>query len=67
MNKRQKYIFTEEMEGCRFWIYTVISDLESGGIIDPGSATSAWEAVSYYWRFPEGCEVRAVKQGRFRS
>ncbi|UNI15353.1 hypothetical protein JDV02_001892 [Purpureocillium takamizusanense] len=40
MNKRQKYTFTE-MEGCRFWIYTVISDFESGGMIDPCSAMSA--------------------------
>jgi hypothetical protein len=66
-NKRQKYNFTEEMEGCRFWVYTIISDFEGAGIVDHGSGASALDAVSQYWRNPEGHEAREVKQGHFRA
>ncbi|EQL00641.1 hypothetical protein G6O67_005491 [Ophiocordyceps sinensis] len=66
-NNRQKYTFTEEMEGCRLWVYTIISDLETARIVDPGSMALTWEEVSYYWRYPKGHEARAVKQGEFRS
>ncbi|KAF1809594.1 hypothetical protein P152DRAFT_461279 [Eremomyces bilateralis CBS 781.70] len=65
-NGRDKYNFTEEWEGCRFWIYTFISDLEAAGIIPAGSAQATWAAVSYYWRSPSGQELRDVKQGEFR-
>lgn len=65
--KRQKYTFTEEMEGCRFWIYTIMCDLEAAGIVAPGSAAMVWEAVSCYWRYPLGCEQREVRQGTFRK
>lgn len=30
---RDKYRFTENEEGCRYWIYTFISDLECAGIV----------------------------------
>lgn len=66
-NGLQKYTFTPEWEGCRFWIYTLISYLEEQGIIQPGSADTAWNAVSYYYINPEGYEVRDVRQGTFRS
>lgn len=55
------------MEGCRFWVYTVISDLEVAGTIDAGSAEATSEALSYYWRYPDGSELREVKQGTFRG
>ncbi len=64
-NKRQKYTFTKDLEGCRFWVFTIISDLENAGIVGPGNAGSVWEAVSYYWRYPEGKELRDVQQGTF--
>jgi hypothetical protein len=38
---RDRYTFTEELEGCRFWIYTFVQDLEDAGIIDAGSGQSA--------------------------
>ena len=66
-NGRDRYTFTEEEEGCRYWIFTIISDLENAGIIQPGSGQAAWQAVSYYWRYPSGSEPRAVRQGTFRS
>ncbi|KAI9747514.1 MAG: Inorganic phosphate transporter pho84 [Chaenotheca gracillima] len=62
---RDKYTFTEEMEGCRHWIWTLISDLEAEGIIDTGSGEATLKAVSSYWRFPSGSEPRAIKQGSF--
>lgn len=64
---RDKYTFTEELEGCRYWIYTLILDLEAEGIIEAGSAVVAWNAVSSYWRHPSGSEQREVKQGTFRA
>lgn len=66
-NKRQKYTFSEEFEGCRFWVFTIISDLEGAGLLNPGSGQLALEAVSYYWRSPDGQEFRDVKQGAFQS
>lgn len=66
-HKRQKYTFTKEWEGCRFWIYTVMYDLEAAGIVAAGSAALVWQAVSCYWRYPGGCEQREVRQGTFRK
>ena len=66
-NGRDKYTFTEEWEGCRFWIYTLISDLEAAGIIPEGSVKATWEAVSRYWRYPSGSESRVIKKGKFRK
>jgi len=64
---RDKYTFTEELEGCRYWMYTFILDLEAEGILEAGSAVVASNAVSSYWRHPSGSEQREVKQGTFRS
>ncbi|KID96047.1 hypothetical protein MAJ_07958, partial [Metarhizium majus ARSEF 297] len=66
-NGRQKYNFTPEWEGCRYWVYTIISDLEEAGILEPGSGMTAWSAVSYYFANPSGYEPREVRQGTFRS
>ncbi|KAF2786251.1 hypothetical protein K505DRAFT_368390 [Melanomma pulvis-pyrius CBS 109.77] len=65
-NGREKYTFTEAWEGCRYWIYTFISDLEAAGIIPAGSGQTTWGVVSYYWRNPSGYELRTVAQGTFR-
>src|SRR5271156_2697583 len=62
---RDRYTFTEEEEGCRYWIWNIVSDLEAAKIISTGSAETVWEAVSCYWRHPSGSEPRAVKQGKF--
>ncbi len=63
-NKRDKYRFTDE-EGCRYWMYTLISDLEAGEILAQGSATTAWASISLYWRDPSGSEPRMVERGTF--
>ncbi|CRG91080.1 hypothetical protein PISL3812_08128 [Talaromyces islandicus] len=62
---RDRYRFTAEWEGCRYWMYTFILDLESAGILASGSGQATWQAVSYYWRNPSGFEPREVKRGRF--
>ncbi|KAI9758726.1 MAG: hypothetical protein M4579_002901 [Chaenotheca gracillima] len=64
-NGRDKYMFTEEEEGCRFWIWTLLSDLEAAGIVSKGSADATLEAVSYYWRTPQGTDANPLKEGRF--
>ncbi|CAK7263131.1 hypothetical protein SEPCBS119000_000326 [Sporothrix epigloea] len=66
-NGLQKYTFTPEWEGCRFWVFTVVSNLEKKGSVPPGSAEATWKAVSYYYRNPSGHEPRIVRQGTFRS
>ncbi|RTE68365.1 hypothetical protein BHE90_017257 [Fusarium euwallaceae] len=66
-NGLQKYTFTPEWEGCRFWVYTLILHLEQQGIVEPESASRAWGAVSYYYINPSGYDVREVRQGTFRS
>lgn len=64
--QREKYVFTEEEEGCRFWVYTLTLDLEAAGFVPPGSAQSVWNAVSFYYHDPSGRpEPRPIKQGRF--
>ncbi|RDW93654.1 uncharacterized protein DSM5745_00976 [Aspergillus mulundensis] len=64
-NGRDRYNFTEEWEGCRFWMSTFISDLEGSGLVAPGSANATWDAVNLYWRYPDGSERREVKHGTF--
>lgn len=62
----QKYQFTPEWEGCRYWNYILISDLENAGYIVQGHAKEAFEAMSYYWIHPSGKEAREIKKGTFR-
>ncbi|CAG8907445.1 unnamed protein product [Penicillium egyptiacum] len=62
---RDRYKLTAEWEGCRFWIYTFIKDLESVGLTPGRSGKTVWEGVAYYWRTPSGSEPREVKQGVF--
>jgi len=64
---RQKYQFTPEWEGCRYWNQVVIQDLQTAGYIPAGSATTAQEALSYYWVYPKGQEARPIKEGRFQT
>lgn len=64
---RQKYQFTPEWEGCRFWNWTVTKDLQSAGYVPPGCAEEAGNALSMYWAFPTGSERRQIGVGKFRS
>lgn len=67
LNGRQKYNFTPEWEGCRYWIFVLISDLEVAGIVETGSGATARSALSYYFANPSGQEPREVREGKFRS
>jgi len=62
---REKYQFTEEGEGCRFWVSVIAGDLESAGIIEAGSGQIVLDAVSMYHRYPKGTEAREVRAGTF--
>ncbi|KAJ5712868.1 uncharacterized protein N7483_010049 [Penicillium malachiteum] len=64
-NGRDRYRFTAEWEGCKFWIFTLISDLEAAGFVASGSANAVWGEVSQYWRNPAGSEPREVSRGVF--
>ncbi len=67
-NGRQRYRFTKEVEGCRYWNYVCLSDLEKAGYISKGSAKEALDdALSYYWASPNGKIIRAWKEGTFRT
>ncbi|KAK0747068.1 hypothetical protein B0T18DRAFT_447427 [Schizothecium vesticola] len=58
---RQKYQFTPEREGCRFWNLTVTKDLQSAGYVPPKSVEEAENVLSMYWAFPAGSERREIK------
>ncbi|KAJ5630035.1 hypothetical protein N7528_003692 [Penicillium herquei] len=62
---RDRYRFTTELEGCKFWIFTLISDLETTGLVASGSGNAVWGEVSQYWRNPTGSEAREVSRGVF--
>jgi hypothetical protein len=64
-NGRDKYIFTEEGEGCRFWICTVIKDLEVAGKLDKDSAVVAVHTLGYYWVSSSEGTDREMEAGQF--
>ncbi|KAG6042389.1 hypothetical protein E4U39_006022 [Claviceps sp. Clav50 group G5] len=64
----QKYEFTPDWEGCRFWVYIFICHLKREGFIESGSVGKAELAISYYYIYPSGRRVlRKAKEGTFRS
>lgn len=64
-NNRDKYTFTRDGEGCRFWIYTLISDLEKAGLVAEGSAVEASNTLSYYWSSSIESQPRPIDEGVF--
>ncbi|KAG6285170.1 hypothetical protein E4U46_006129 [Claviceps purpurea] len=66
-NGLHRYTFATENEGCRFWVYTLISYLETEGVVESGSAGQTWADASYYYIDPSGRETRDVSKGKFRS
>jgi len=64
-NGRDRYMFTEDEEGCRFWICTVVKDLEDAKKIVEGSEAVARHTLSYYWEFPTGSTPRKMESGTF--
>ncbi|CAK7266252.1 hypothetical protein SEPCBS57363_001997 [Sporothrix epigloea] len=62
----QRYNFTKDCEGCRFWCYQFIKCLEGISILEPGSAAQTHETIGYYYCTPTGKEPREVGEGEFR-
>lgn len=62
-NKRDRYKFTEHGEGCRYWIHTLLSDLEAAGILAEGSAARALESMSQIWLSDTEHEPREMARG----
>ena len=64
-NGRDRYIFTDKGEGCRFWVCTVIKDLEMAGAISKGSAVVAVHTLSCYWSSLTEGIPREMEAGEF--
>ncbi|TCD65057.1 hypothetical protein EIP91_003295 [Steccherinum ochraceum] len=52
-NERDKYIFSPNSEGCRFWLTTVAGDFVEAGLIRAGDAEDAKGALKKYWKDPK--------------
>ena len=61
-NGRDRYIFTDKDEGCRF---TVIKDLEVAEAIGKGSAVVAVRTLGCYWGSPTEGTPREMEAGEF--
>ncbi|KAG8919684.1 hypothetical protein FRC01_001170 [Tulasnella sp. 417] len=65
---RDRYIFADIGEGCRYWMYTFAGDLEDEGILNsPERTLSVKEALQNYWPVPAGTPPvqREMAKGRF--
>ncbi|KAG8894657.1 hypothetical protein FRC00_008623, partial [Tulasnella sp. 408] len=52
---RDRYIFADIGEGCRYWMFTFLGDLRDEGITDsPEAVVEAKDALPNYWPFPVG-------------
>ena len=60
-----RYNFTEDEEGCRFWIYTLIQDFAKEGWIAEECREQVKEVLSFYWVYPEGNVTRPMEEGTF--
>ncbi|KAM3560878.1 hypothetical protein MY1884_002665 [Beauveria asiatica] len=49
-NARHRYLFTDAGEGSRYWVRTVMRDLEEAEVLREGDAEDAEEALSVVWR-----------------
>ncbi|KAI0430902.1 hypothetical protein F5Y09DRAFT_341225 [Xylaria sp. FL1042] len=63
---RQRYEFAEGWEGCRYWNYVFIKDLESSSILPRGATDQARDAMSYFYHSVYGVQRRSMKKGTFR-
>ncbi|KIO17953.1 hypothetical protein M407DRAFT_164116 [Tulasnella calospora MUT 4182] len=52
---RDRYVFADIGEGCRYWMYTFAGDLDDDGLPNSREAVmKAKEALPHYWPFPPG-------------
>ncbi|KAI6374264.1 hypothetical protein MCOR25_003208 [Pyricularia grisea] len=52
--ERDMFWFSDEDEGCRWWVCQLLGDFESPGIVEVGSAAAAEEYLLRYWINPNG-------------
>ncbi|TLD09865.1 hypothetical protein PgNI_06521 [Pyricularia grisea] len=52
--ERDMFWFSDEDEGCRWWVCQLLGDFESPGIVEVGSAAAAEEYLLRYWINPKG-------------
>lgn len=67
-NSRHRYLFSEQTgEGSRFWVYTVVMDLEAVQLLGQGDAKRAEDVMSLVWGADGagGTERRLVRRGMF--
>lgn len=52
---RDRYVFADIGEGCRYWMFTFAGDLENEGVSNSlEEVMEAKEALPHYWPFPAG-------------
>ncbi|KAG6122847.1 hypothetical protein E4U13_001118 [Claviceps humidiphila] len=66
-NGLHRYRFASGNEGCRFWVYTLISYLEKEGVVQSGSVGRTWADACYYYVDPSGRDARDIRKGTFRT
>ncbi|XWW94509.1 hypothetical protein V2A60_002452 [Cordyceps javanica] len=64
-NARHRYLFTEGGEGSRYWVYTVVRDLEAVDTLQEGDADVAEEALSMIWSQDRDAVAGRVRRGMF--
>jgi hypothetical protein len=62
---RDRYKFTDDQEGCRYWNYMAIHEWETAGLLAHGTASSASASLSYYYAYPTGKDSNAMEEGTF--
>lgn len=64
---RDHYIFTRNMEGCRYWMSIVAGDLAEAELISRGDAERVIETLPCYWPSPVGTSPvpRDIEEGQF--
>ncbi|KAI0070575.1 hypothetical protein K474DRAFT_1669921 [Panus rudis PR-1116 ss-1] len=57
---RDRYIFQPIGEGCRFWLFTLASDLAEVGILPAAAEAEVKAAIPFYW--PDGASGTPVER-----
>ncbi|KAJ6784929.1 hypothetical protein PWT90_10804 [Aphanocladium album] len=65
-NARHRYLFSENGEGSRYWVHTVVADLVTADILGEGEEERAEDAMRTIWSAQgEEKERRGIRRGMF--
>ncbi|EGX88656.1 hypothetical protein CCM_08701 [Cordyceps militaris CM01] len=64
-NARHRYLFTEGGEGSRYWVLTVLQDLETAEILGEADAEAAEDVLSMIWSRDKEAVAKRVRRGMF--